>query len=252
MKKFIQDFKVLQNKNLDQYFILELQAPKPLPEIIPGQFVEALIKNSPSTFLRRPFSIFDVNVKENTLSLFIKKVGEGTSELSQIAVGESLNLVYPLGNGFSMPTEKDILFIGGGYGIAPFLYFSKCLSEKGIQPSILIGARTKKDIQLENELKKYGQLFISTDDGSLGEKGLVTQHSILKNIFSKIFSCGPEPMMKAVAKLAKEKNIECEVSLENTMACGVGICLCCVTETIHGNKCVCSEGPVFNIKELKW
>ena len=97
--------------------------------------------------------------------------------------------------------------------------------------------------------------MVTTDDGSLGEKGFVTKHSILDDPeikFDKIYTCGPEIMMKAVAKMARSKGIDCEVSLENTMACGIGACLCCVTETIDGNKCVCTEGPVFNINDLKW
>ncbi|MGL4332083.1 MAG: dihydroorotate dehydrogenase electron transfer subunit, partial [Bacteroidales bacterium] len=100
--------------------------------------------------------------------------------------------------------------------------------------------------------KKYGNVHITTEDGSFGEKGYVTNHSVFSNSIDKIFTCGPKPMMQAVARIAKEKSIDCEVSLENTMACGFGVCLCCVENTVDGHVCVCKEGPVFNISKLKW
>ena len=253
MKKFIRDFKVIQNKNLNvNHYILALQSSEKLPEILPGQFVEVLIKTCNHTFLRRPFSIHDVNYSENTFSLFVKRVGDGTKELSNIKEGELLNIIFPLGKGFSILVEQNVLLIGGGCGAAPLLYLARILNKNKIKLSILLGGQSKDDISELEEYQKYGEVFISTDDCSLGEPGLVTQHPVLKNNFSKFYACGPLPMMKAVAKLAKEKNIDCEVSLENTMACGIGACLCCVTDTIHGNKCVCTEGPVFNTKELKW
>ncbi|MDD4419004.1 MAG: dihydroorotate dehydrogenase electron transfer subunit, partial [Bacteroides graminisolvens] len=103
------------------------------------------------------------------------------------------------------------------------------------------------------EFTQYGNVFTTTEDGSMGEKGYVTQHSLLSTqTFNKIYTCGPKPMMMAVAKYAKTNNIECEVSLENTMACGFGVCLCCVENTTEGHICVCKEGPVFNIKKLLW
>jgi dihydroorotate dehydrogenase electron transfer subunit len=118
----------------------------------------------------------------------------------------------------------------------------------------LFGARNAEGIHLLEEFKKLGTVEIITDDGSLGEKGLITAHSIFNRIgeYDKIFVCGPEPMMKAVARKASEAGLECEVSLENTMACGIGACLCCVTDTKEGHKCVCTEGPVFNSNQLKW
>jgi dihydroorotate dehydrogenase electron transfer subunit len=256
LKKYISDFKVIENKKLNsQNTILVLQSEDKLPDIIAGQFVEVLVENSPATFLRRPFSIHNVDFQENTLSLFIKVAGIGSQKLANASIGDILNLIYPLGNGFSIPKEGIALLIGGGCGIAPLLYLSKCLMENNIEPYIILGGRSKEDIFEVHEYSKYGTVLVTTDDGSLGEKGFVTRHSILEDQeikFDKIFTCGPEIMMKAVAKMAKAKGIDCEVSLENTMACGIGACLCCVTETIDGNKCVCTEGPIFNINDLKW
>jgi len=205
--------------------------------------------------LRRPFSIHNVNYKKNTISFFIKCVGEGTARLRMLKKGDIINVLFPLGNTFDTDIKGNALLIGGGCGIAPLYYLAKCLHEKNIELDILIGAKNINDISLADEFKKLGNVHISTEDGTAGIMGLVTNHPILDNInsgYEKIFCCGPEPMMKAVALIAKNKNINCEVSLENTMACGIGACLCCVTDTVDGNKCVCTDGPVFNIKSLKW
>ena len=163
--------------------------------------------------------------------------------------------MLPLGNGFSMPQTPDekVLLIGGGVGTAPMLYLGEALLKMGCKPAFLLGARSKNDLLQLEQFEAFGDVYTTTEDGSAGEKGYVTMHSILKgNKFDKIYTCGPKPMMMAVAKYASEHNIECEVSLENTMACGVGACLCCVENTKEGHVCVCKEGPVFNIKKLLW
>ena len=128
-----------------------------------------------------------------------------------------------------------------------------CIKEDGGEPFFLLGARTGKDV-LEKELfANVGKVFITTEDGSEGEKGFVTNHSLLKKEnFDLVQTCGPKPMMMAIARYALEQDIPCEVSLENMMACGVGACLCCVEKTEQGNQCVCTDGPVFNIKKLLW
>ena len=121
-------------------------------------------------------------------------------------------------------------------------------------PCFLLGARSAKDLLQLSEFEKYGKVYVTTEDGSRGERGYVTSHTILsEESFDMIYTCGPKPMMVAVAKYAKEHGIECEVSLENHMACGLGACLCCVEDIKdEGNVCVCKEGPVFNIKKLLW
>lgn len=256
MKKYIHNFKVQSKTDLNNsHYLLRLKLSEKLPEIIPGQFAEVLVTDSQSTFLRRPISIHDVDFIANTIDLYIKCVGKGTAKMRMLEPGDILNMVYPLGNGFGTSFEGEALLIGGGCGVAPLLFLAKTLKSLGKNVHILIGARSKDDISETEEYQKYGKLYLCTEDGTAGQKGLVTQHSILidaENKFGKIFCCGPEPMMKAVAVIAKQKNIACEVSLENMMACGIGACLCCVTDTTDGNKCVCTEGPVFNINELKW
>ena len=197
MTKQITDFKLVESQDFGRSVLLRLRAEQVLPTIVPGQFVQVRVDGSPSTYLRRPISIHDVDVEQNEITLLVQQVGEGTRHLAALKVGDTINMVLPLGNGFSLP-EK------GG----------KCL---------LVG------------------------------KGFVTMHSVWqRQSFDKIYVCGPKPMMKAVAKLADEKGVWCEVSLENLMACGLGACLCCVEDTIDGHVCVCKEGPVFNIRRLKW
>ena len=254
MKKLVQDFEVLQRKELnDDHFVLDVKALEPLPEIRPGQFVNVLVKDSNTTFLRRPLSIHFVDYERNTISLYIKKIGDGTKKLGELKEGDTLNIVYPLGNQYSIPNNANTLLVGGGCGVAPLLYLAKHLNQAGNKVTTLLGVRSEKDAVELDAYKEYGNILVTTEDGSFGEKGYPTQHSILeKEKFDYVFTCGPEPMMKAVAEYSTQKNIPCEVSLENTMACGFGACLCCVTETTEGNKCTCTEGPVFNINDLKW
>lgn len=256
MKKFMLDLSIKENKVLnEQYFLLILTSQNPLPEMLPGQFVEVRVDNAPNTFLRRPISINYVDYEKNELWLLIQKVGEGTRKLANLEAGNLLNVILPLGNSFTIPQNKDsrLLLIGGGVGIAPMLFLGSWLKSNGYECDFLMGGRNRSNLLLLDEFVKLGKVYTTTEDGSFGEKGFVTQHSILKNHkFDCIYSCGPTPMMKAVAALAKETNTLCEVSLENTMACGFGVCLCCVTETTEGNLCVCTEGPVFNITKLKW
>ena len=256
VKKLVQDLQVVGAISLNRrHFILELLAPEKFPLMLPGQFVQALVEGSPSTFLRRPFSIHSVDYKKNTLRLLIQIKGEGTRHLSNLKAGDRLNLIYPLGNAFSLPFTKDVLLVGGGCGVAPLLFLAQFLNQSNIRPTILLGFRTKDEVSEIEEYSKHGNVLLTTDDGTAGEKGLVVEHPVFQREripFKKIFSCGPDAMMKAVAKIARMHKVDCEVSLENTMACGFGVCLCCITPTDKGNERVCVEGPVFNINRLKW
>ena len=255
MKKYILDLNVKAiGRPSDRHVLLKLTSDAPLPEMLPGQFVEVRVDNSPTTFLRRPISINFVDRVQNELWLLVAMVGDGTRRLGSLEIGQTLNCVLPLGNAFTIPESlsEKVLLVGGGVGMAPMLFLGAWLSERGFAPTFLLGGRTQKDI-LEQELfRKYGRVCITTEDGSEGEKGFVTNHSVLSEHFDRIATCGPTPMMKAVAHYAKDQNIECEVSLENMMACGLGACLCCVEKTTEGNLCVCKDGPVFNMKKLLW
>lgn len=257
MKKIIADHEVIDiNFPVEGNYIIRFRAPEEIPQIHPGNFAQLHINTKPDVFLRRPISILDVDYKERIVSFYIKAIGKGTRHLGTYKKGDKVNIIYPLGNAFSIPEKaKKVLMIGGGSGIAPFILLGKELKERSISATILLGGRTKNDILLTEEFGKYANVLITTEDGSLGEKGRVTDHSIFKQKdfdFDMIHNCGPDPMMKAIAQIAINKNISCEASLENMMACGFGACLCCVTPTDKGNLRVCMEGPVFNVKNLRW
>lgn len=257
MKKML-DMVIVENSQLNNnYCLLKLTSldGEILPDSQPGQFVEVKVDSSPSTFLRRPISVNFFDRENNQLWLLIQVIGDGTRKMSQYKKGDVVNIIYPLGNSFSFPKSKDskILLVGGGVGIAPMLYWGAVLCKQGYKPKFLLGARSQSDLLQLDEFSKYGDFHCTTEDASFGEIGYVTDHSILKDSeFTNIYTCGPKSMMMAVARYAHQHGIECEVSLENTMACGFGTCLCCVENTKKGNVCVCTEGPVFNIKDLKW
>ena len=255
MTKRIESLKVIDNKPLKKdFFIIELESSGKLPEMKPGQFVQVRVDRSQKTFLRRPFSIHDVDFIRNTFKLLVQVVGKGTESLSKLNKGDSLNLIYPLGNSFTLPAKgARTLLVGGGCGIAPLLYLGRYLKSQGIIPDILLGFRNRDRILEYNDYEVIGNVFLTTEDGSAGEKGFVTSHSLLgKASYDKVFCCGPEMMMKAIADWCRKNNTDCEVSLENLMGCGIGVCLCCVIDTVKGHLCTCTDGPVFNIKELKW
>lgn len=256
MKKFILDLKVSSVEALSpKHVLIKLTDEKPLPDMLPGQFVEVRVDDSPTTFLRRPISINFVDRTNNELWLLVAAIGDGTRRLSRLQQGDTLNCVLPLGNGFTMPrvASEKVLLVGGGVGVAPLLYFGQKIKEQGGEPTFLLGARTAADLLELDLFKAVGRVFVTTEDGSEGERGFVTNHSVLsQERFDQISTCGPKPMMMAVARYAKAENINCEVSLENKMACGVGACLCCVEKTTEGNVCVCKEGPVLNINKLSW
>jgi dihydroorotate dehydrogenase electron transfer subunit len=255
MIKRIEDLRVIENKHLNNdFFILKLSGNTKIPELKPGQFAQVRVDGSPETFLRRPISIHDVDYENNTFKLLIQIAGKGTKTLSELMNGDILNLVYPLGNSFSLPYKNEkVLLVGGGCGIAPLLFLGKYLKSKNHAPDILLGFRNRDRIIEYEEYSKIGKVFITTEDGSMGEKGYVTGHSVFSaNQYDRIYCCGPETMMKAIADYCNNRNISCEVSLENLMACGIGACLCCVVDTVKGNLCTCTDGPVFNVNELKW
>lgn len=251
----VEDFNILANRRLTkEYYVLDLQGKEEITEILPGQFAQLRIDNNRDTFLRRPISVYDVDYERNIISLLLKEVGDGTRALARLKAGDNLNIIYPLGNSFS-PGNKGSrsLLIGGGVGVAPLLLLAKFLRDKSLDFRFLLGYQTADQIIDIGKFSALAEVLITTEDGSHGVRGLVTGHPVLQEgAFDRIYCCGPDPMMKAIAARANSLGIFCEVSLENTMACGYGVCLCCVVETHRGYINTCTEGPVFNIKELKW
>ncbi len=253
MRKYQIDLRVSAVEHINEkYVLIRLTDDNPLPEMIPGQFVEIKVEGSQTTFLRRPISIHYVDREKNELWLLVAVVGQGTRAMASLSAGDTMNLVLPLGNGFTISARKTLL-VGGGVGVAPLLYAGKAIREAGGEPVFLLGARSAKDLLEIERFRAIGRVLTTTEDGSDGERGFVTDHSVWeKETFQMISVCGPKPMMVAVARKAREKNIPCEVSLENMMACGLGACLCCVENTTDGNVCVCKEGPIFSTDKLKW
>lgn len=257
-KKNIDVFTVVQNKRLNhEYVVIELQLNgKELPKMHPGQFVQVKVDNSPNTYLRRPISIHDIDYSRNIIKLLVQEIGEGTVWMGSLKIGDKVDMVYPLGNWFTIPeSAKSVLLVGGGCGVAPLLLLGRELLQQGIKPRFLIGARSSEYLIGLDEYTTLGEVYKTTEDGSVGTKGYVIHHPVMRTTepdFDTVYTCGPDAMMKVVAKYAANHNIACQVSLENSMACGFGACLCCVTDTINGNKCTCMDGPVFDSKVLKW
>ena len=257
MNKTVTNFLLLENKQLNKdNFLLILQSPHPVSDIFPGQFINVEIKEATEIFLRRPFSILDVDYERQTISLLVKILGRGSKKLTESIAGQTINVIFPLGKSFTLPDKTDkVLLIGGGSGVAPMLFLAKICGLDPTNVSVLIGAKSTSDHINISDYQSFGKFYFTTEDGSLGEKGYVTNHPIFTkqlNQYNKIYTCGPDLMMKSIGRTAIEKNIFCEVSLENMMACGFGVCLCCVEDTKTGHKCVCTDGPVFNVNDLKW
>lgn len=263
MRKYVLDMTVRSKRKMgEKYALIRLTHEQQLPRIKAGQFVEVRIDGARHTFLRRPISVNFVDRENNEMWMLVAGIGEGTRRLTDVEEGERLNCLFPLGNGFSVPDAPVAsregksawrpLLVGGGVGVAPLLLLGEEISRQGGSPTFLLGGKTAADVLELEYFEALGEVAVTTEDGSLGERGFVTNHPIVGESFDMVYTCGPKPMMKAIAKYCREKSVECEASLENLMACGMGACLCCVEKTREGNKCVCTEGPVFNTKELLW
>lgn len=240
--------------------VLAASSPEVLPEVLPGQFAEVRIDDTPGVLLRRPISIHDYDAAAGTITMLVQRVGKGTAWLCSRRPGDEVNVVMPLGKGFTLPeplaegrVAPRYLLVGGGVGVAPLLLLGKELTRRGADVTFLLGARTENDLPCLVRYEQAARTLVSTENGGAGERGFVTDHSVWqREAFDQICACGPLPMMKAVARRAVALGVPCEVSLENRMACGLGACLCCVEDTVDGHVCVCREGPVFDIRRLKW
>jgi len=253
MKK-VTDFHVVEVKHLSSdTFIIVLRGTEPILEVFPGQFAEVEVPGSPEVFLRRPLSVHGCDPAEGTISFYVKVVGKGTARMAALLPGEKVSVIYPLGNHFTILNEGRVLLVAGGTGVAPMLMLATRLKRAGAEPVLIIGGRSAADIHINDEYHAVAEMHVTTEDGSTGVKGRVTDHPMLKEEFNfqQIYTCGPDPMMKALSAIAREKGVVCEASLENTMACGFGACLCCVVKTLDGHKCVCTEGPVFDTTYLE-
>jgi dihydroorotate dehydrogenase electron transfer subunit len=254
---------VSNERDTDSYFRLVLRAPPIAPLIQPGQFAHVRVPTLKDALLRRPFSIFQVS--GDTFSILYKTVGKGTEALARLGAGEELSVIAPLGHGFTVPKRggEIPLLVAGGYGMAAMYLLAQRSPQKGI---VFVGGRRRIDILCEKEFKALGwDVRVTTEDGSHGEKGLVTKplQAELKRTAAgrkaphrMVFSCGPTGMLKAVGKIAEEFNVPAELSMDEHMCCGVGVCLTCVIPVKTGESWeyqrTCTEGPVFDSRQVEW
>jgi dihydroorotate dehydrogenase electron transfer subunit len=269
---------VSNERDTDSYFRLVLRAPQIAPLIQPGQFAHVRVLPMKDALLRRPFSIFQVS--GDTFSILYKTVGKGTDALARLGAGEELSVIAPLGHGFTVPKRggETPLLVAGGYGMAAMYLLAQRSPLKGIA---FVGGRRRVDILCEKEFQALGwDVRVTTEDGSHGEKGLVTQPLLVElrrsrgNVAQikkskkgqslltsaptvrkvKIFACGPTGMLKAVGKIAGEFNVPAELSMDEHMCCGVGVCLTCVIPVKTGDgweyQRTCTEGPVFDARQI--
>jgi dihydroorotate dehydrogenase electron transfer subunit len=249
---------VSNERDTDSYFRLVLRAPQIAPLIQPGQFAHIRVLPMKDALLRRPFSIFQV--RDDTFSVLYKTVGKGTEVLSRMRAGEELHVIAPLGHGFTLPKPggETPLLVAGGYGMAALYLLAQRSSQKGI---VFVGGQRRVDILCEKEFRVLDwDVRVTTEDGSHGEKGIVTQPLLaeLKRTVArrKLFACGPTGMLKAVSKIAEEFKVPAELSMDEHMCCGVGVCLTCVVPVKTGDgweyQRSCTEGPVFDSQKISW
>ena len=249
---------VRENKQLiKNHYLLTLRPLKKIKAPKPGQFFMLSADNSLDPLLKRPFSLFRWLNKD--IQILYRVVGKLTNILKDKKSDDILKIIGPLGNGFPVIKGKARpILIGGGIGSAPLFSLAETIKHK--KPIFFIGAKTKKEILCTYALKSIGiNPIISTDDGTMGRKGLITdvlrdfltQNSKLKTQ-NCLYACGPRPMLKELTLLSEKFNLKGYIALEENMACGVGACLSCVVNTKNGFKRVCKEGPVFPIEEIIW
>jgi len=260
-------FKILSNKRVGpDCFKMAIGAPAIVRKAAPGQFVHLRCLNSTEPLLRRPFSLHRIN--RNNFEILYRAVGRGTNLLAKKRKGDKIDVLGPLGNGFQLSAfsyQLSAILVAGGIGVAPLLALAEKLIKAQRKKDILVllGVKNKKQILCERDFKRLGaRVQIASDDGTRGYKGLVT--GLLRKVLRTneptnqrtneltIYACGPKPMLKEIAQISFRLGMAAYASLEENMACGVGACLGCAIKTRESYKRVCKDGPVFNLKEIRW
>ena len=281
-EKFLEDAEVVANEQLAScIWRITLRAPKTAAAILPGQFVHMQVDGGQKAMLRRPFSVFDAG--DENIAIIYEVKGKGTALMTAYKIGDRVSLIAPCGNSWltsfsealclprairssssqgslpnTVPSEiQSALLVGGGVGAAPVYMLAKQLLAQGAKVDVVLGARTKELLVLEEPYKQLGvrNLVCATDDGSYGEAGFCTvpaEKLMSENEYSYVATCGPTPVMQKVASAAKNAGIPCEVSCEERMACGVGACKTCVVNTVNGKVKSCECGPVFDAEVMAW
>lgn len=253
MKYDVMLCKIVGKKQLtNDIFDFTVDAGKIAQAAKPGQFAQIYV---PGRTLRRPISICGIDRAAETLRFVFQIRGEGTAQLAGMEPGETLDILAPLGSGFALgDTACKAVFVGGGIGVPPLLEAAKAF---GGNATAIVGFRNQQSAILLEDFQKNGnRVILATDDGSAGHHGLVTD-CMADLEFDAVFACGPSPMLKAVSKIARERGVPCQISLEERMACGIGACLGCAVklrrengEEYYGH--VCKDGPVFDYQKVVW
>jgi|LFRM01.2.fsa_nt_gb dihydroorotate dehydrogenase electron transfer subunit len=238
----------------DGIYRLILSAPQVAADAEPGQFVhvQTAPQMSRDPFLRRPLSIHECSPQEGTIALLYEVVGRGTHLLSHLQPGDEVDLLGPLGRGFTLVPGRRPVLVGGGMGLAPLLFLARRLREAGQRPAVLVGFRRGRDVVASEDFAALGcQVEIATEDGSVGFRGVVTT-LLEKHLSSEdaVYACGPRPMLSALKDACQQAGAPLQVSLEERMGCGIGACLGCACPTPNGYVRVCTEGPVFWAEEV--
>lgn len=274
IERVIADCEIIEQTEIAPYVFRSVLLEPTIARVSrPGQFVNVRVADAYDPLLRRPFSVHAVDVEHGTFSLLYDVVGRGTKLLMAKRVGDRMNLVGPLGSWFDIGESQSAehILVAGGCGAAPIHFLSDwiCRRHGCGQVTVLVGAKTGTALLCEAEFVSHGvKVEVATEDGSFGFKGLVTEllDERLKtrntNVDTRVYSCGPMPMMRAVARVCHERHIHSvQVSLESAMACGLGVCMGCVVKGCdhHDATCddwhytrVCTEGPVYDARDLKW
>ena len=252
MKKHYISSTVVTNENIDKgVYAITLHAPEIAATAKAGQFVMVYLDKA-EMLLPRPISLCDVDRNSGIITLIYMVVGKGTEVMSRWQAGQAVKLTGPLGNGFSFDGMKNVALAGGGVGVPPMLFLLKELTRSGINADVFIGFRQKS--AMAQYFKAHtANLYIATEDGSDGLKGNVLDalRPVSKQ-YDALLACGPIPMLEALAEYAHSKNLPCQVSMEERMACGVGACKGCVVKTVVGYQVCCAYGPVYDSREVIW
>lgn len=255
MSYFCNKYQVIEKKALaGGIFSIKVKAPDAAAAAEVGQFANILAEGYT---LRRPISICEIDKQQGTLRFVFEVRGKGTEAISHVNVGENLDILAPLGNGFKAPAGKKIIVVGGGIGVPPLLGIAK---SHGADCTAILGFRSYDKVILDKEFAAYGaKTIVCTDDGSVGYHGVVTTpltEEIARGGVDMVCACGPEPMIKAVVEKCADNNIPCRISLEQRMGCGVGACVVCSCMTVRNGQPhysrVCKDGPVFNAEEVRF
>ncbi|MCH4184798.1 MAG: dihydroorotate dehydrogenase electron transfer subunit [Eggerthellaceae bacterium] len=238
-------------------FLMRLDAPHCAQSIEPGQFIHVSVPGIEGHVLRRPFSVYDTDGK-SIISILYQVVGFGTDRMTELVPGDRMSVIGAIGHGWIVPNDAHrVLLVGGGVGSAPLFLLARKLKEQHIDTDVVIGAQTLDALVTYEDFRNVIEHapIACTDDGSFGVSGFCTipvQRLLGTTSYDMVFCCGPEPLMHAVSDQCRDAQIPCQISMEKRMACGIGACLSCVVDTIHGKRRACVDGPVFKSEEVVW